>query len=140
MAFALFFLAEYCNIIIVCALWVTYFFGAWLPFFSFFDMIIPGIFWFAFKVCCLCFIFIFIRGTLPRYRYDQLMLLCWKVYLPLTFSYLFFVVAFVTYFGLFPDNNVVSFITQEDYYSTLYPIFDQPLAVYNEIIYNFGYY
>ncbi len=85
MSFALFFLGEYANMILVSAMTVTFFMGGYLPPFNigFLD-IVPGLIWFVIKVCFLLFVFLWIRATLPRYRYDQLMRLGWKVFLPLT--------------------------------------------------------
>lgn len=82
--FAFFFMAEYINIITVCAIATTLFFGGYLsplPFIPFLGA--PGIWWFAIKVFILIFIFMWIRGTFPRMRYDQLMNFTWKVMLPL---------------------------------------------------------
>jgi NADH-quinone oxidoreductase subunit H len=85
MAFALFFLGEYANMILVSGLTVTFFMGGYLPPFNieFLD-IIPGFIWFVVKVAFLLFVFLWIRATLPRYRYDQLMRIGWKFFLPLT--------------------------------------------------------
>ena len=85
MAFALFFLAEYANMILLSALTTILFLGGWLPIVDVapFNWI-PGIFWFAGKVALLLFCFLWIRATFPRYRYDQLMRLGWKVFLPLS--------------------------------------------------------
>ena len=85
MSFALFFLAEYANMILLCALTTILFLGGWLPIVDVapFNWI-PGIFWFAGKVALLLFCFLWIRATFPRYRYDQLMRLGWKVFLPLS--------------------------------------------------------
>ena len=85
MSFALFFLGEYANMILVSAITVTFFMGGYLPPFGIsFLYLIPGFIWFVLKVCFLLFVFLWIRATLPRYRYDQLMRLGWKVFLPLT--------------------------------------------------------
>lgn len=85
MSFALFFLGEYANMILVSAITVTFFMGGYLPPFGINCLyVIPGFIWFALKVCLLLFLFLWIRGTLPRYRYDQLMKLGWKVFLPIT--------------------------------------------------------
>ena len=85
MSFALFFLGEYANMILVSAITVTFFMGGYLPPFGIsFLYLIPGFIWFILKVCFLLFVFLWIRATLPRYRYDQLMRLGWKVFLPLT--------------------------------------------------------
>ncbi|MBY0533443.1 MAG: NADH-quinone oxidoreductase subunit NuoH [Rickettsiaceae bacterium] len=85
MAFALFFLGEYANMILVSAITVTFFMGGYLPPFNIeFLEIIPGLVWFIIKVTFLLFMFLWIRATLPRYRYDQLMRIGWKFFLPLT--------------------------------------------------------
>ncbi|MBI1388274.1 MAG: NADH-quinone oxidoreductase subunit NuoH [bacterium] len=84
MKFAMFFMAEYVNIITVCSIATTLFLGAWhspLPFAPFTS--VPGVIWFLAKVFSLVFVFIWIRATLPRFRYDQLMHFGWKVLLPL---------------------------------------------------------
>jgi NADH-quinone oxidoreductase subunit H len=92
--FVLFFLSEYSNILIMCCLISIFFFSGWLPFFFFF---IPGWFWMSLKVCFVVFIFILVRALLPRYRYDQLMNIGWKVLLPISFVY-FFLVSIYAYF------------------------------------------
>jgi NADH-quinone oxidoreductase subunit H len=81
MAFALFFLAEYINMIVISALTATMFLGGWSAPFGFLSFI-PGIFWLVFKVFLLLSVFIWVRATFPRYRYDQIMRLGWKVFLP----------------------------------------------------------
>lgn len=84
-AFALFFLGEYANMIMLSAMNVLLFFGGWhAPFDIYPFTLIPGFIWFIFKICCFLFLFIWIRATLPRYRYDQLMRLGWKVFLPIS--------------------------------------------------------
>ena len=98
LAFGLFFLGEYGNMILMSSLTTILFLGGWFPPLDIeFLNLIPGFFWFFFKVCILLFLFLWIRATLPRYRYDQLMRLGWKVFLPIsllwiiiTSSYLFF--------------------------------------------------
>jgi len=90
--FVLFFLAEYSNILIMCILTVIFFFGGWLPIYNIYILYyIPLWLWFSVKVCLVIFLFIFIRGTLPRYRYDQLMSIGWKMLLPISLSFLFFI-------------------------------------------------
>ncbi len=85
MSFALFFLGEYANMILVSAITVTFFMGGYLPPFNIeFLEIIPGLVWFIIKVTFLLFVFLWIRASLPRYRYDQLMRIGWKFFLPLT--------------------------------------------------------
>ena len=83
--FALFFLGEYANMILLSSITTILFLGGWLPIVDVapFNWI-PGIFWFAGKVALLMFCFLWIRATFPRYRYDQLMRLGWKVFLPLS--------------------------------------------------------
>jgi len=101
MTFALFFLGEYANMILVSAITVTFFMGGYLPPFNLdFLEVIPGFFWFVLKIAFLLFVFLWLRATLPRYRYDQLMRIGWKVFLPLT---LFWVVL-VSSLLMFTDN------------------------------------
>ncbi|HTI16105.1 MAG TPA: NADH-quinone oxidoreductase subunit NuoH [Trinickia sp.] len=83
MGFALFFLAEYINMIVISALAVTFFLGGWSAPFGFLSFI-PGIFWLVLKVFLLLSVFIWVRATFPRYRYDQIMRLGWKVFLPVS--------------------------------------------------------
>jgi NADH-quinone oxidoreductase subunit H len=83
MAFALFFLGEYANMILMSAICSILFLGGWLPPFDIVPFTwIPGPIWFIAKICFILFIFLWARATLPRYRYDQLMRLGWKVFLP----------------------------------------------------------
>ena len=92
MAFAVFFLAEYANIIMISALTGMMFFGGWLsPFASMADvpLIGDGIQWFLAKTAFFIFMFLWIRATFPRYRYDQIMRLGWKVLIPVTLVWLF---------------------------------------------------
>jgi len=85
MSFALFFLGEYANMVLVSAMTTVFFLGGYLPPFGISILYaVPGFVWFVVKVCFLLFIFLWIRATLPRYRYDQLMRLGWKIFLPLT--------------------------------------------------------
>ncbi len=85
MAFALFFLAEYANMILIAVLCAIMFLGGWLPPFDVapFNWL-PGIFWLLAKMSFVLFLFLWFRATFPRYRYDQLMRLGWKVFIPLT--------------------------------------------------------
>jgi NADH-quinone oxidoreductase subunit H len=91
MIFALFFLAEYSNIIVMSAFAVILFIGGWLPVFGL--SFIPGALWFGVKTSFVLFCFVWVRATFPRYRYDQLMYLGWKVFLPITIAFLIFVYA-----------------------------------------------
>ena len=85
MAFALFFLAEYANMILIAILTSIMFLGGWLPPFNFVPFTwVPGIVWLLGKMAVMLFLFLWFRATFPRYRYDQLMRLGWKVFIPLT--------------------------------------------------------
>lgn len=85
MAFAMFFLAEYANMILVSALAAVMFFGGWLPPFNFVPFtFVPGFIWLLLKTAFMLFLFLWFRATFPRYRYDQIMRLGWKVFIPVT--------------------------------------------------------
>jgi len=85
MAFAVFFLAEYANMILVATLTSIMFLGGWNPLFDVAPFTwIPGFFWLIGKVCFVLFLFLWFRATFPRYRYDQIMRLGWKVFIPVT--------------------------------------------------------
>jgi NADH-quinone oxidoreductase subunit H len=87
--FALFFLGEYANMILMSAIITILFLGGWLPIISVAPFTwIPGIIWFALKISILLFAFVWVRGTFPRYRYDQLMRLGWKIFLPFSLFWL----------------------------------------------------
>lgn len=105
-AFALFFLAEYSNMLLFSALISLYFFGGW----HFFDINIfaPECIM-SFKTVVFAFLFVLIRATLPRYRYDQLLMLSWKVLLPVSFSYFLFIVAVLEYFDGFAGTAMLVF-------------------------------
>ncbi len=90
MAFALFFLAEYINMIVISALTATLFLGGWDAPFGFLSFV-PGFFWLAIKVFFLLSVFIWVRATFPRYRYDQIMRLGWKIFIPLCVVWLIFI-------------------------------------------------
>jgi len=97
-AFLLFFLGEYVAIVLMCALPTILFLGGWLPPFDFAPFTwVPGVIWFVLKVCFVFFIISMAKGVLPRYRYDQLMRLGWKVFLPIS---LFMVVATAAFLKL----------------------------------------
>ena len=99
MPFALFFLGEYANIVLMSAMTVILFFGGWLPPFdiSFFN-IIPGYIWFFLKVSFIIFLFFWVRATFPRFRYDQLMRLGWKIFLPFSLLWLILTSSYVVIF------------------------------------------
>ncbi|MDE2369436.1 MAG: NADH-quinone oxidoreductase subunit NuoH [Burkholderiales bacterium] len=87
MAFAMFFLAEYANMWLVSMLCVLMFLGGWLPPFGFLAFI-PGWIWLAIKVFAVVTMFLWVRATFPRYRYDQIMRLGWKIFIPVTLVWL----------------------------------------------------
>jgi NADH-quinone oxidoreductase subunit H len=87
MSFAMFFLAEYANMILVSMLCVVLFLGGWLPPFEFLSFI-PGWIWLAIKVFVVVTLFLWVRATFPRYRYDQIMRLGWKIFIPVTLVWL----------------------------------------------------
>ncbi len=87
MSFAMFFLAEYANMLLVSMLCVLLFLGGWLPPFAFLDFI-PGWIWLAIKVFVVVTMFLWVRATFPRYRYDQIMRLGWKIFIPITLVWL----------------------------------------------------
>lgn len=92
MIFAMFFLGEYANMILMSALTSVLFLGGWFPPFASLAFI-PGFIWFALKIAFCLFLFIWVRGTLPRYRYDQLMRIGWKIFLPLSLLWVVIVAA-----------------------------------------------
>ncbi len=92
MSFALFWLGEYANVILMCALNATLFWGGWLPPLNVGWMYaVPGIIWLLAKMLFFFFVFSWVKATVPRYRYDQLMRLGWKVFLPLSLFWVFLV-------------------------------------------------
>ena len=103
MAFALFFLGEYANMMLMGGITTILFLGGWLPPIDVapFNWI-PGVFWFAGKVAALMFVFLWVRATFPRYRYDQLMRLGWKVFLPLSLLWVVLTAGVVVGFDLLP--------------------------------------
>jgi NADH-quinone oxidoreductase subunit H len=101
MGFALFSLGEYANMLLMSSLNVILFFGGWLPPFSFLNFI-PGAVWFGIKVCFFVILFIWMRAALPRYRYDQLMGLGWKVFLPISLGYLLLTFCILLSFNMMP--------------------------------------
>jgi NADH-quinone oxidoreductase subunit H len=90
MAFALFFLAEYINMIVISAVAATLFLGGWDAPFGFLSFI-PGIFWLVLKVFALLSVFVWVRATFPRYRFDQIMRLGWKIFIPVCVVWLIIV-------------------------------------------------
>ena len=104
MTYALFFLGEYANMILMSAMAVVLFLGGWLPPFGMdFLGFVPGFVWFIVKTCAVLFVFLWSRATFPRYRYDQLMRLGWKVFLPLTLFWVLLVSGTLVMTGALPE-------------------------------------
>ncbi|MGC1712796.1 MAG: NADH-quinone oxidoreductase subunit H, partial [Methyloceanibacter sp.] len=92
--YMLFMLGEYVAVVLMCALGTILFLGGWLPPFPVVPLTwIPGVLWFTLKVCFLFFLFAMVKAMVPRYRYDQLMRLGWKVFLPLSLGFVVLVAA-----------------------------------------------
>ncbi|CAI8392948.1 MAG: NADH-quinone oxidoreductase subunit H [SAR116 cluster bacterium] len=103
MSFALFFLGEYANMILMSAMTTILFLGGWLPPFDIYPLnIIPGPIWFILKICFVLFVFLWMRATTPRYRYDQLMRLGWKVFLPFSLIWVVLTAGFLISFDMLP--------------------------------------
>lgn len=106
MTFALFFLGEYANMILMCGLTTILFLGGWLPPLDIAPLnLIPGPIWFIGKICALLFIYIWVRASFPRYRYDQLMRLGWKVFLPISLAAVVIVSGVLVAFDLLPNAS-----------------------------------
>lgn len=103
MSFALFFLGEYINMILMCAMTAIFFLGGWhAPVEAEWLAFVPGFIWFMLKIALLLFVFLWVRGTLPRYRYDQLMRIGWKVFLPLSLLWVVITSGYLLYSGNLP--------------------------------------
>lgn len=108
MAFALFFLGEYANMILMSSFATILFLGGWLPPLAVAPLTwIPGPIWFILKVCLCLFVFLWVRATFPRYRYDQLMRLGWKVFLPLSLGWLVLTAGVLLALGWLPGQQGV---------------------------------
>jgi len=102
MSFALFWLGEYANVLLMCAMNAILFWGGWLPPVDWAPLYyVPGIIWFFAKIWCFFFMFSWVKATVPRYRYDQLMRLGWKIFLPLSLLFIFLISGYLmlTKFG-----------------------------------------
>ena len=106
MTFALFFLGEYANMILMSGICVVLFLGGWLPPLDIapFNWI-PGVIWFALKIALVLFVFLWVRATFPRYRYDQLMRLGWKIFLPFSLFWLVLTSGVLVAFGWLPGQG-----------------------------------
>ena len=104
-SFVLFFLGEYASMILMSSMTVILFMGGWLPPFNIFPLnVIPGVIWFTIKIIFILFLFIWVRGTFPRYRYDQLMRLGWKIFLPLSLLWVVLTAGFLVLFDMVPNS------------------------------------
>ena len=103
MPFALFFLGEYANMILMSSMTVILFLGGWFPPFDIWPLnMIPGPLWFILKIMLLLFVFLWVRATTPRYRYDQLMRLGWKIFLPFSLIYVVLTAGYLLASGNLP--------------------------------------
>ena len=100
----MFFLGEYSSMLLMAAIMVIFFFGGWLPplilHFELFES-----FWFFIKITFIAFSYVWVRATLPRYRYNQLMSIGWKIFLPVTFGLLLFYAGILILFDGLPVNS-----------------------------------
>ena len=104
-SFVLFFLGEYASMILMSSMTVILFMGGWLPPFDIYPLnAIPGVIWFVIKIIFILFLFIWVRGTFPRYRYDQLMRLGWKIFLPLSLLWVVLTAGFLIAFDIVPNS------------------------------------
>ena len=105
MMYAMFWLGEYANILLMCALGSILFLGGWLSPIDLYPFnLIPGALWLAFKILFLFILFALVKAIVPRYRYDQLMRLGWKVFLPLSLIWVVLTASYLFYFNLLPTN------------------------------------
>ena len=103
MMYAMFWLGEYANILLMCALGSILFLGGWLSPIDLYPFnLIPGAFWLIFKILFLFILFALVKAIVPRYRYDQLMRLGWKIFLPLSLTYVVLTASYLFYFNLLP--------------------------------------
>ena len=106
MMYAMFWLGEYANILLMCAMGSILFLGGWLPIIDIYPInLIPAPIWMILKILFLFFLFALIKAIVPRYRYDQLMRLGWKIFLPFSLLYLVFTASFLFYFDKLPKGN-----------------------------------
>ena len=105
MMYAMFWLGEYANILLMCALGSILFLGGWLSPIDLYPFtLVPGAVWLIFKILLLFILFALVKATVPRYRYDQLMRLGWKIFLPLSLIYVVLTASYLFYFNLLPTN------------------------------------
>ena len=106
MMYAMFWLGEYANILLMCAMGSILFLGGWLPIIDIYPLnIVPSPIWMILKILFLFLLFALVKAIVPRYRYDQLMRLGWKVFLPFSLVYLVLTASFLFYFDKLPKGN-----------------------------------
>ena len=105
MMYAMFWLGEYANILLMCAMGAILFLGGWLSPIEIYPFtLVPGPLWLILKILLLFFLFALVKATVPRYRYDQLMKLGWKIFLPFSLFYVVLTSSFLLYFDLLPGK------------------------------------
>ena len=105
MMYAMFWLGEYANILLMCAMGSILFLGGWLSPIDIYPFtLVPGAIWLIFKILLLFVLFALVKAIVPRYRYDQLMRLGWKVFLPLSLTWVVLTASYLFYFNLLPTN------------------------------------
>jgi len=105
MMYAMFWLGEYANILLMCAMGAILFLGGWLSPLEIYPFtLIPGAMWLILKILLLFFLFALVKAIVPRYRYDQLMRLGWKVFLPFSLIWVVLTASFLFYYNLLPVN------------------------------------
>jgi NADH-quinone oxidoreductase subunit H len=105
MMYAMFWLGEYANILLMCAMGSVLFLGGWLSPIEIYPFnLIPGAIWLILKILFLFVLFALVKATVPRYRYDQLMRLGWKIFLPLSLTWVVLTASYLFYFNLLPTN------------------------------------
>ena len=105
MMYAMFWLGEYANILLMCAMGSVLFLGGWLSPIDLYPFnLIPGAIWMVFKILFLFVLFALVKAIVPRYRYDQLMRLGWKIFLPLSLTWVVLTASYLFYFNLLPVN------------------------------------
>ena len=106
MMYAMFWLGEYANILLMCAMGAILFLGGWLPIIDIYPFnLVPAPIWMILKILFLFFLFALVKAIVPRYRYDQLMRLGWKILLPFSLIYLVLTASFLFYFDKLPKGN-----------------------------------
>ncbi|MDC0370160.1 NADH-quinone oxidoreductase subunit NuoH, partial [Pelagibacteraceae bacterium] len=107
MMYAMFWLGEYANILLMCAMGSILFLGGWLPLLDVYPInLVPPPIWMILKILFLFFLFALVKAIVPRYRYDQLMRLGWKIFLPFSLVYVVLTASFLIYFDLLPMKGL----------------------------------